>query len=114
MIGNIVKVAVGIFILHFLWTKVLFPSKWLGFYYPDAGNLMKSIQSSQEFKTLDECRNWAEEMADSQGRTDTNWDYECGKGCKLASDYKDLSENHPEMIREYNLTPSYVCDETLD
>lgn len=114
MIGNLIKLIVGIFILHFLWTKVFFPPKWLGFYYPNASDLTQSIKSSQEYKTLENCRDWAEEMADSQGRTDSNWDYECGSNCRLSKDYEDLSKNHPELLRQYNLTPSYVCDETLD
>ncbi|MDD4136231.1 MAG: hypothetical protein PHN66_04145 [Candidatus Shapirobacteria bacterium] len=107
-----------IFSLIFLSTLFLFGcslnQKWLGFYYPDAGNLLISVQSSNEFNYLEECRNWANNMAYSQNRTDLNWDYECGKNCRLDKDYKNLQKYSPEKIKEFNLSPSYICDETLN
>lgn len=112
MVGNLIKIVIGIFIIHFLWTKIFFPPRWLGFYYPDAGDLTQSLKSPQEYKTLEECRVWVKNM--TQGRTDNNWDYECGSNCKIDKDYSDLSKNSPEMIKKYNLTPSYICNETLN
>lgn len=79
--------------IYFLWKTVLFPSKWIGFYYPDANDLTNSKQSP-ELKSLEECREWVDDV--SNGRTDTGFDYECGKRCKPSK-----------------TGGIYVCDETV-
>lgn len=84
--------------------------KWLGFYYPNAGDLLTYKQSS-ELDSLEECREWVDIV--SGGRTDTGFDYECGKNCKLTDDYKYLLKNDPKKLTQYNLKPTYVCEETL-
>ncbi|MFY9484296.1 MAG: hypothetical protein WAP74_01585 [Patescibacteria group bacterium] len=85
--------------------------KWLGFYYPNAGDLLNYKQSS-ELNSLEECREWVDVI--SGGRTDTGFDYECGKNCKLTDDYKYLLKNDPKKLTQYNLKPTYVCKQTLE
>ena len=86
-------VAIG-FILFWLWNNVVSPPKFIGFYYPDAGNLLNYKQSS-ELNSLEQCREWIDDI--SGGRTDTGFDYECGKNCKLSGG-----------------GGTYVCEETLE
>lgn len=98
------------FVVYWLW-GVLKPDKYIGFYYPDAGNLL-DYEQSYELGSLEECREWVDDV--SNGRTDTGFDYECGKNCKLSEDYQYLLKNDPGKLRQYNLQPSYVCEETLE
>lgn len=67
---------------------------WIGFYYPDANNLDKWVQSDK-LDSLDECRDWVDGMVLARYQ-DTNSDYECGQNCKYDS------------LLEIN-----VCEETL-
>lgn len=75
---------------------------WMGFYYPDAGDLKVSI-ISQKFASLEECRNWVAGRRNLRTRTvdedgePIQDDYECGKNCKFD---KDMDV--------------YVCKETTD
>ncbi len=88
-----------ILILILLFAFVVFnifkKDKFIGFYYPDINNLTNDIQSPTVFDSLDSCRNWVYSIAGS--RKDENYDYECGKNCKLQNGQKP-----------------YVCEETLD
>ncbi len=81
------------FISFWLWNNVISPPKYIGFYYPDSSNLF-IYKQSPELSSLEQCHEWVNEV--SNERTDTNFDYECGKDCKLSKS--------GEM---------YVCDETL-
>ncbi len=70
---------------------------WLGFYYPDSGDLTV-YQTSGELESLDECRDWVDEQNSYYNPYGTrNYDYECGSNCQYNSDY-DM----------------YSCDETVD
>lgn len=69
---------------------------WQGFYYPNAENLTRSI-NSPTFKTVDECRDWVDEMVYKYNPSGYGYDYECGKNCKKKSDI-DM----------------YLCEETVD
>jgi len=93
------KIIVGIIILVLLiWGfSVLFKKDvYIGFYYPDAGNLTNDIQSDGNFNTLEACRDWIDKQASTYNPNDSNYDYECGKNC-------DLSGGKP-----------YICEETLE
>ncbi len=68
------------------------------FYYPK-DNINDSKQSG--FKTLEECREWAQEKADRLNLEDDSWDYECGEGCK----YVDQSIEGGQKVN------SLVCTE---
>jgi len=91
---NVVGVVVIGFVLFWLWNNVISPPKFIGFYYPDAGNLF-DYKQSPELTSLEQCREWVDDV--KNGRTDNDFDYECGKCCKL-SDGGGI----------------YVCDETLE
>lgn len=55
--------------------------RWDGFFYPDAGDLVK-YERGGPFRDLQSCRNWAAEKKSKAKRTNT--DYECGKNCRPA------------------------------
>jgi hypothetical protein len=69
---------------------------YVGFYYPDANNLINDIQSESSFHSLEGCRAWVKDQVATHNPTGEGYDYECGKNCKL-------SGGKP-----------YVCEETLE
>ena len=91
---NTIGLIILILALHWVWNNVISPPKWIGFYYPSASNL-SNYEQSPELNSLEECRDWVDEA--SNGRTDTGFDYECGKDCKLSE-----------------TGGIYICDETLE
>lgn len=70
-----------------------FTQDWTGFYYPDRDNIGDSstwkIQSG--FKTVENCRDWVNQTANSN----PSFDYECGLNCKT------------------NKYGTYTCKETI-
>lgn len=68
---------------------------WSGYFYPNKDNLSEWVESDSKFKSLEECRNWANNKAIELKLDITQYDYECGLNCK----YKD----------GFN-----ICKETLD
>lgn len=91
---RILSLVIAVIAIYWVWNNIISPPKWIGFYYPDAGNLY-SYKQSDEFGSLTECREWVDDI--SGGRTDTGFDYECGKNCKLSQ-----------------TGGIYICDETVD
>ena len=75
------------------------PDVYVGFFYPNANNLIVNVMSDETFESLSDCRVWAETMALEYAEDvlshDNGYDYECGKNC-------DLSDIKP-----------FVCEETL-
>lgn len=108
---NLIGISVLIFISYWIWSTIISPPKWIGWYYPDASNLL-NYKQSPELDSLEQCREWVDQI--SGGRTDTGFDYECGKNCEISDDYKYLQENSPDKLVEYNLKPTYVCNETVE
>lgn len=88
-------VASIITILSFLGT-VFSKDKYVGFYYPDANNLLSDIQSPEAFDSLEMCRDWVDKQVFKYNPDSTGYDYECGKNC-------DTSGGKP-----------YICEETLE
>ena len=86
-----------IILIVIIWGMFTFLNKdtYVGFFYPDANNLLNDIQSPDAFDSLEACRDWVGEQALIQNLGQTVYDYECGKNC-------DLSGGKP-----------YVCEETL-
>lgn len=94
------KVLVGLALVALIFAAAAIFKKdsYVGFFYPDAGNLTVDIQSKTTFETLDECRAWAKVQVMENIRTiavSQKYDYECGKNCRLSGD------------------KPYVCEETL-
>ena len=60
-------------------------AEWTGFYYPDAENIgdESSWVIQPGFESIDECRDWVDEVAGNN----TNFDYECGRGCRYEAKY---------------------------
>jgi hypothetical protein len=69
---------------------------WMGFYYPDASNLLVD-KRSPILKSLEECREWAtfQGVLENPGGTRED-DYECCKN----GEYRPAAD-------------AYVCDETV-
>lgn len=88
ILATIVIFTIGYFIYsHF----IKYPYRYVGIFYPNAENLNKWVES-EPFGSADECREWAEEMADdyiySLGLAyGGNYDYECGKDCYKGDTY---------------------------
>lgn len=72
-------------------------STWLGFYYPEEGDTFNYIKSSK-FRSLEECRDWVNEMITSHNPSGYGYDYECGKNCKLSDSGIDIY--HCEETKE--------------
>jgi len=65
-------------------------SEYMGMFY--STDEPRSVYEFQKgFKTLDKCRDWAKEQAEKNNLKDGEWDYDCGIGCKLASENFDPS-----------------------
>jgi hypothetical protein len=87
-------------VLVLIWGGTTFfkNDEYIGFYYPDAGNLFEDIQSTNTFDSLDACRNWIDLQKSIHNQDGTKQDdYECGKNCHLQNGQKP-----------------YVCEETLE
>jgi hypothetical protein len=85
-------------IVYFVYS-LLEKDSYVGFFYPDASNLIIDVMSEEKFDSLWECRVWAEGMALDYAEEiiehGNKYDYECGLNC-------DLSGSKP-----------YRCAETL-
>ncbi len=88
-IGTILGVilAIGILIsigyLGFNLLKGVFaPRPWKGMFFPDASKTGYT-SVTKDFKTLEECRVWANQEAKDNSLSAGVWSYECGKNCKL-------------------------------
>ncbi len=92
------NVLVIILFVAIIWELSSFFKKdtYVGFYYPDASNLINDIQSESAFGSLEACRDWVDEQVLIYNSSGLNYDYECGKNC-------DLSGGKP-----------YICEETLE
>ena len=58
---------------------------WTGFYYSDKDNIgdESTWTIKSDFISLEECRNWIDNVA----WNNTNYDYECWYKCKYKNDY---------------------------
>ncbi|OHA56954.1 MAG: hypothetical protein A2114_00205 [Candidatus Vogelbacteria bacterium GWA1_51_14] len=91
-----ILIIIGV-LITILGIATLFKSdQYVGFYYPDANDLLNDIQSQQTFDSLDLCRDWIDEQVSIYNPDDSEYDYECGKNC-------DLSGGKP-----------YICEETSE
>lgn len=80
-----IGILIGIGYLGFILLKdVITPRPWKGMFFPDASNTGYS-SVTKDFKTLEECRGWANNEAEDSSLSAGAWSYECGKNCKLNS-----------------------------
>lgn len=91
---NLIITVILVVVVFFLYLLIFKQDRWLGFYYPDRSDLSNYKVSNEEFKSFEECKNWVRYI--SSGKLDTNYDYECGKNCRMDN---------------YGM---YICDETRD
>lgn len=72
-------------------------SAYVGFFYPNASNLLVDVQSPSEFEALWECRAWVEDMALDYAQEilshGNGYDYECSLNC-------DMSGGKPSICEE--------------
>src|SRR3989344_7849617 len=96
--GKAIFTIVIFIILVWAWSLFFKNDVYIGFYYPDAGNLTNDIQSSGTFDSLETCRKWVNEQKSIYNPNNINYDdYECGKNCDLQNGQKP-----------------YICEETLE
>lgn len=85
-----ILVIIGIVVFgYFFYGKfVKYPYRYVGYFYPDV-NYMEKWVESEPMSSVDECQEWAEEMADRyKVAFNGNYDYECGKDCYRGDPYK--------------------------
>ena len=60
---------------------------WTGFYYPDKDKIedQRTRVVSPPLYSLEECQKWVNTVR----RSEDNYDYQCGKGCRFTTDYGD-------------------------
>jgi len=56
-----------------------------------------SVFDNKQFKTLEECREWAKKQAETKNLEDGKWDYSCGNNCS----YTDQSISGGRKINTY-------------
>ena len=67
--------------------NIKYPVRFVGYFYPVYGETSKFIES-EPLKTIEDCRDWAEDQADNYGGSGySNYDYECGKDCYKGDPY---------------------------
>jgi hypothetical protein len=80
-----IGILIGIGYLGFILLKdVIAPRPWKGMFFPDAGDTSYT-SVTKDFKTLEECRAWANNEAEDSSLSAGDWSYECGKNCKWNS-----------------------------
>jgi hypothetical protein len=92
---SLITIIASVFILG--WIFNIFNQKWTGFYYPNEGDLITHVKSS-ELNSIDACREWVNGMANKYNPDGYGYDYECGKNCKLSETGSGL----------------FICDETIE
>lgn len=83
--GILIGVLIGIGYLGFNLLKGVFePRPWKGLFFPDASDTSYT-SVTKDFKTLEECRAWANNEAEDSALPAGSWSYECGKNCEWNS-----------------------------
>jgi hypothetical protein len=96
----VIGMFIGIGYLAFILIKgAIAPRPWKGIFFPDANNTSYS-SVTKDFKTLEECRAWANKEAEDSSLSAGVWSYECGKNCKF---------NNKESLG--NIIDTYDCEE---
>ena len=79
----VIGIVIGIGYLGFNLLKGVFePRPWKGMFFPDTSN-PGYTSVTKDFKTLEECRDWAINEAKDSSLSSGVWTYECGKNCEL-------------------------------
>jgi len=84
----ILIIGILIFVGHWGYKNyVQYPYRYVGYFYPNINNLNKWVES-EPMSSVDECREWADEMSDEYGVASSgDFDYECGKDCYKGDPY---------------------------
>jgi len=96
----VIGIVIGIGYLGFNLLKDAFaPRPWKGMFFPDASKAGYT-SVTKDFKTLEECRAWANNEAEKESLSADVWSYECGKNCIINSKKSlgDYSTYDCEMI----------------
>ena len=77
---SIFTIIVFVVLGYFLYSRFIkYPYRYVGYFYPSIDILSEWVES-EPIGSVDECREWAEEMADEyEVAYSGNYDYECGK-----------------------------------
>jgi len=86
--GLIIVIIILVVMGNFLYKRFIkYPYRYVGYFYPSIYNLNKWVES-EPFDSVEECRDWADGMADHYGVAVTaDYDYECGKDCRKGDEY---------------------------
>ncbi|OGM28392.1 hypothetical protein A2801_02565 [Candidatus Woesebacteria bacterium RIFCSPHIGHO2_01_FULL_41_10] len=97
----VISIVVILVIGYFVYNQFIkYPYRFVGYFYPNIENMDKWVES-KPLGSVDECREWADEMADEYGVASSgNFDYECGKDCYKAD--------------PYNQGVTYTCHTSVD
>lgn len=81
-------IGIILFFLYLIYRNFIkYPYRYVGYYYPNLENLNAWVES-KPFKSVEDCRYWAEGMADRDGVAYSGeYDYECGKDCYKGDPY---------------------------
>jgi len=95
-----IVVVIGLLYLGITWQKKKdqeFP--WKASIYKIV-NGTNEVRDSKDLKTLEECRNWANDQAKKLNYKEGEWDYSCGTGC----DYDNNSVVSGKKVNTYKCT----------
>lgn len=96
-IGIVIGILIGIGYLGFNLLKGAFePRPWKGLFFPDASDTSYT-SVTKDFKTLEECRAWANNEAVDSSLPVGAWSYECGK--KLQMEQQKISGRFHRYLR---------------
>ncbi len=97
----IISIIIIFLVGYFIYSQFIkYPYKYVGYFYPSIDNMDKWVES-EPLGSVDECRDWADEMVDEYHvASSDNFDYECGKDC-----YKG---------DPYNQGVTYTCHSSVD
>ena len=85
---TVVTIAIIILLGNLTYNRFIkYPYRYVGYFYPSIENLNNWVES-KPFGSVDECREWADAMADEyKVAYSGNYDYECGKDCYKGDPY---------------------------
>ena len=63
-----------------------YPYRYVGYFYPNIDNMDKWVESDP-MGSVNECRDWANEMINKYKVESGKYDFECGKDCYKGDPY---------------------------
>ncbi len=84
---------IGTLIILIIILTIIFKSdKWSGYFYPNKDDLTHWVESPVIFKSLEECRDWAQNKGADLNIDPMQYDYECGLNCEYKNGFNICKE----------------------